>query len=181
MIADMKISLYFESTMGLFLGKKAYQCAGEEANEKARNKRLNAVAKVMLKRVDTIDSTTRLKRKLLIGAEDFFEATKEKDISTKKLLYILLRFCGSLLGFEYNGRISAITHSLFYWQNKNQYITSNIIEGKDVMQEYKDKKYIFNIRKKIVKNLKAEGLTYYKIALIFNTTEYQVKKMINEI
>jgi DNA-binding CsgD family transcriptional regulator len=49
------------------------------------------------------------------------------------------------------------------------------------MQEYKDKKYIFNIRKKIVKNFKAEGLTYYKIALIFNTTEYQVKKIINEI
>ena len=181
MIADMKISLYFESTMGLFLGKKAYQCAGEEANEKARNKRLNAVAKVMLKRVDTIDSTTRLKRKLLIGAEDFFEATKGKDISTKNLLYVLLWFCGSLLGFESNGRVNAITHSLFYWQNKNQYITSNIIEGKDDMQEYKDKKYIFNIRKKIVKNLKAEGLTYYKIALIFNTTEYQVKKMINEI
>ena len=178
----MNISLYYEGVMGLFLGKKAHhKCAGEEANEKARNKRLNAVARIILKRVDKIDSTTRLKRKLLIGAEDFFEATKEKNISTKKLLYVLLWFCGSLLGFEYNGRVSAITHSLFYWQNKNQYITSNIIEGKDDMQEYKDKKYIFNIRKKIVKNLKAEGLTYYKIALIFNTTEYQVKKIINEI
>jgi len=167
--------------MGLFLGKRAYQCAGEEANEKARNKRLNSVAKLILKRVDAVDSTTRLKRKLLIGAEDFFEATKGRNISTKNLLYTLLWFCGSLLGFESNGRINAITHSIFYWQNKNQYITSNIIEGKDVMQEYKDKKYIFNIRKKIVKNLKAEGLTYYKIALIFNMTEYQVKKMINEI
>jgi len=28
--------------------------------------------------------------------------------------------------------------------------------------------------------LKEEGLTYYKIALIFNTTEYQVKKLIKE-
>ena len=178
----MNISLYYEGVMGLFLGKKAHhKCAGEEANEKARNKRLNAVARIILKRVDKIDSTTRLKRKLLMGAEDLFEATKKKNISTKKLLYVLLWFCGSLLGFEYNGRVSAITHSLFYWQNKNQYITSNIIEGKDDMQEYKDKKYIFNIRKKIVKNLKTEGLTYYKIALIFNTTEYQVKKMINEI
>ena len=177
----MNISLYYESVMGLFLGKRAHQCAGEEANEKARNKRLNAVAKLILKRVDAMDSTTRLKSKLLIGAEDFFEATKGRNISTKNLLYTLLWFCGSLLGFESNGRISAITHSLFYWQNKNQYITSNIIEGKDVMQEYNDKKYIFNIRKKIVKNLKAEGLTYYKIALIFNTTEYLVKKMINEI
>jgi hypothetical protein len=178
----MNISLYYEHVMGLFLGKKAHhQCAGEEANEKARNKRLNAVAKVILKRVDKIDSTTRLKRKLLIGAEEFFEATKEKDISTKKLLYVLLWFCGSLLGFEYNGRVSAITHSLFYWQSKNQNITSNIIVGKDVMQEYKDKKYIFDMRKKIVKNLKAEGLTYFKIAMIFNIKEYQVKKMINEI
>jgi len=167
--------------MGLFLGKKAYQCAGEETNEKARNKRLNSVAKLIIKRVDTIDSTIRLKRKLMVGAEKIFEATKGRDISTKKLLYTLIWFCGSLLGFESNGRINAITHSLFYWQNKNQYITSNIIEGKDDMQEYKDKKYVFNIRKKIVKDLKAEGLTYYKISLIFNTTEYQVRKIINDI
>lgn len=177
----MNISLYFERVMGLFLGKRAYGCACEETNEKVRNKRLNAVAKVILKRIDKIDSTTRLKRKLLLGAEDFFETTKGKDISTKNLLYALLWFCGSLLGFESNGRVNAITHSLFYWQNKNQYIMSNIIEGKDDMQECKDKKYIFNIRKKIVKNLKTEGLTYYKIALIFNTTEYQVKKMIKEV
>ena len=69
----MNISLYYEGVMGLFLGKKAHhKCAGEEANEKARNKRLNAVAKIILKRVDKIDSTTRLKRKLLMGAEDFF-------------------------------------------------------------------------------------------------------------
>jgi hypothetical protein len=167
--------------MGLFLGKKAYQSAGEESNEKARNKRLNAVAKVILNRVDKIDSTTRLKRKLLIGAENFFEATKGKNISTKNLLYTLLLLCGSLLGFESNGRINAITHSLFYWQNKNQYITSNIIEGRDDMQEHKDKKYIFDMKKKIVKNLKAEGLTYYKIAIILNTTEYQIKKIIKDI
>jgi hypothetical protein len=167
--------------MGLFLGKKAYGCAGEEGNERARNERLNKVAKVILKRVDKIDSTTRLKRKLLLGAEDFFEATKVKDISTKNLLYALLWFCGSLLGFESNGRVNAITHSLFYWQNKNQYIMSNIIEGKDDMQECKDKKYIFNKRKEIINKLKEEGFTYYKIAMIFYTTEYQIQKIIKEI
>ena len=178
----MKISLYYEGVMGLFLGKKAHhKCAGEEANEKARNKRLNAVAKIILKRVDKIDSTTRLKRKLLMGAEDFFEATKERNISTKKLLYVLLWFCGSLLGFEYNGRVSAITHSLFYWQNKNQYITSNIIDGKDDMQEYKDKKYIFDARKKIIEKLRKERFTCFKIAMIFNTTEYQIKKIMNTV
>jgi len=177
----MKISLYFEHVMSLFLGENAHQCAGEEANEKARNKRLNTVAKVMIKRVNTIDSDTRLKRKLLIGAEKFFEATKEKDISTKNLLYVLLWFCGSLLGFEYIGQTNAITHSLFYWQNKNQYITSDIIEGKDSMQEYEDKKNIFDARKKAIKNLKNEGFTYFKIAIIFNTTEYQIKKIINAV
>lgn len=177
----MNINLYFEHVMGLFLGKSAYQCAGEEANEKARNKRLNSAAKVILKRVDELDTTIRHKEKLLLGAEKFFEATKGKDTSTENLLYNLLWLCGGLLGFEFNGRINAVTHSLFYWQNKNQYITSNIIEGKDDSQEYEDKKYIFNTRKKIIKKLKEEGLTYYKIALIFNTTEYQIKKMIKGV
>jgi len=47
--SNMNISLYYEGVMGLFLGKKAHhQCAGEEANEKARNKRLNAVARAFL-------------------------------------------------------------------------------------------------------------------------------------
>ena len=175
------MSLYFEHVMSLFLGESAYQCAGEETNEKARNKRLNAVAKVIIKRINTIDSDTRIKRKLLIGAEKFLEATKGKDISTKNLLYSLLWFCGSLLGFEWNGRKNAITHSLVYWQNKNQYITSDIIEGKDGIQEYKDKKYIFDARKKAIEKLKKEGFTYFKIAIIFNTTEYQIKKIMNTV
>ena len=181
MIINMNVGLYFEHVMGLFLGKNAYQCAGEEANEKARNERLNNVAKVILKRIDKLDTTTRHKEKLLLGAEKFFESTKGKNISTKKLLYNLLWLCGGILGFEFNGRINAITHSLFYWQNKNQYITSTIMEGKDDSQEHEDKKYIFNTRKKIIKKLKEEGLTYYKIALIFNTTEYQIKKIIKEL
>ncbi|MBU4361937.1 hypothetical protein KJ813_04665 [bacterium] len=177
----MNTGLYFEHVMGLFLGEKAYGCAGEETNEKARNERLNNVAKVILKRIDKLDTTTRHKEKLLLGAEKFFEATKGKDISTKNLLYNLLWLCGGLLGFEFNGRINAITHSLFYWQNKNQYITSNIIEGNDDSQEYEDKKYIFNTRKKIINKLKEEGFTYFKIAIIFNTTEYQIKKIIKEL
>ena len=177
----MNADLYFERVMGLFLGKSAYQCAGEEANEKARNERLNNVAKVILKRINELDTTTRHKEKLLLGAEKFFEATKGKDISIKNLLYNLLWLCGGLLGFEFNGRIKEITHSLFYWQNKNQYTTSNIIEGNNGSQEYEDKKYIFNTRKKIINKLKEEGFTYFKIAIIFNTTEYQIKKIIKEL
>ena len=179
-IIKMNISLYYEHVMGLFLGEKAYQCAGEEGNEKARNERLNKVAKVMLKRIDKIDTTNGHKEKLLFGAEKFFKATKGKDISAKNLLYNLLWLCGGLLGFESNGRINAITHTLVYWQDKNQQMTSNILKGNDDSQEYEDKKYIFNTRIKIIKKLKEEGLTYYKIALIFNTTEYQIKKIIKE-
>ena len=177
----MNTGLYFEHVMGLFLGKKAHGCAGEEANEKARNERLNSVAKVILKRIDKLDTTTRHKEKLLFGAEKFFNATKERNISTKDLLYNLLWLCGGLLGFEFNGRINAITHSLVYWQNNDQYMTSNILEGNDDSQEYEDKKYIFNKRKEIINKLKEEGFTYYKIAIIFDTTEYQIQKIIKEI
>jgi len=136
----MNTALYFEYVMGLFLGKNAHQCAGEETNKNARNKRLNNVAKVILKRIDKLDTTTRHKKKLLLGAEKFFEATKGRNISTTNLLYNLLWLCGGLLGFESNGRMNAITHSLVYWQNKDQYMTSNILEGNDDSKEYEDKK-----------------------------------------
>ena len=158
----MNISLYFERVMGLFLGEKAYGCAGEEGNERARNERLNSVAKVILKRIDKLDTTTRHKEKLLFGAEKFFEATKGGNISPKNLLYNLLWLCGVLLGFEFNGRMKAITHSLLYWQNKEQYMTSNILKVTGDSQEYEDKKYIFKTRIKIIKKLKEEGLTCYK-------------------
>lgn len=78
------ISLFYEGTMCLFLGNKAYQCAGEEPNKKARNERLHKVAKVICKRIADIDSSPTNKKRLLLNALDFLDDTKNKK---NKLTY----------------------------------------------------------------------------------------------
>ena len=45
------------------------------------------------------------------------------------------------------------------------------------MQDYYDKKDAVSARIKLAEQLKKEGLTDFKIALVLNTTEYQIKKM----
>ena len=45
------------------------------------------------------------------------------------------------------------------------------------MQDYYDKKNAIAVRRSVVQNLKLQGLDDYKIALVLNITEYQVKKL----
>ena len=45
------------------------------------------------------------------------------------------------------------------------------------MQDYYDQKDMVSTRKRIVKQLKEDGLSDFKIALILNTSEYQIKKL----
>jgi len=169
--------------MCLFLGNEACQCAGEEPNKKARNERLHDVAKVIFKRIESIDTTTKHKKQLLSIAESFLDDTKNKDISTDVLLYDMLRLCGLLLGFKYSGRTTAIIHSLFFWQNSDQYMTERIMEGEDDFKEKEsdDDAYIISKKYNFIKQLNKEGFTPFKIAMIFNTSENQIKKIIKNI
>ena len=45
------------------------------------------------------------------------------------------------------------------------------------MQDFYDRKDAVSTRKSLIEQLKEEGFTDFKISLIMNTTEYQVKKI----
>jgi len=45
------------------------------------------------------------------------------------------------------------------------------------MQDYYDKKNTISTRKDIVNKLIKDGLSHFKIALVLNTTECQIKKL----
>ena len=49
------------------------------------------------------------------------------------------------------------------------------------MQDYNDKMSSVSVRKKLVRQLKDEGLNDFQISLVLNTSEYQVKKLRYEL
>lgn len=171
----MDREMSFELTIRLFLGEKAYHIADQEGNEKYRKEWLQKVGKVIIKRVDQLDTTTRHQRVLAAEAGRFFNAVKSRALSPWGLIYILLRLCGRLLGFDFVR--GSILHTPTYYQTNHQYYTTHVLEGGDPMQDYYDRKDAISVRQKLAGQLKNEGLTDFKIALVLNTTEYQVKKL----
>lgn len=167
--------MWFELTVRLFLGDKAYQIAGQEGNEKYRKEWLQKVAKVIMKWIDELDTTTGHQKVLAAEAENFFNAVKSRTLAPWSLIYILLRLCGRLLGFDFIR--GSILHTPTYHQTNDQYYTTHILEGGDPMQDYYDRKDTISVRRRLVEQLKDEGFTDFKIALVLNTTEYQVKKL----
>lgn len=167
--------LFFERTMSLFFGDKAYNIASEESSIRYRKEWLGRAAKRIIKRVNELDTTTRHKQLLMVESEKFLAATKSRKPDPWNLVYRLLRLCGRLLGFDfYRG---SIVHTPVYHQTAGQHFTSIILAGGDAMQDYYDRKDAISIRKKVIENLKKEGFDHFKIALILNTTEYEVKKL----
>jgi hypothetical protein len=171
--------MVFELTVRLFLGEKAHQCAGEESSIKSKCEWLQKVAKKIMKRIDELDTTTRHKQMLASEAEQFLKKVQSSKASPWEAVYVLLRLCGRLLGFDYLR--GSIVHTPIYYQSYSQYYTSHILQGGDVMQDYYDQKDIVTTRKYIVKQLKEDGLSDFKIALVLNTSEYQIKKLRKEL
>lgn len=171
--------MVFELTIRLFLGDKAYHCADAESSIKSKSEWLQKVARRIIRRIDELDTTTRHKQRLASEAERLFEKVHSSKVLDWDVVYILLRLCGRLLGFDYLK--GSIVHTPVYYQRHLQYYTSNILQGGDVMQDYYDQKDMVSTRKQIIKQLKEDGLSDFKIALVLNTSEYQIKKLRKEL
>lgn len=165
----------FELTMRLFMGDKAYHIAGQESHDKYRREWLLKAAKIIIRRVDALESTTRHQQMLMNEAEQLIQSLKGVKVTPWSIVYRLFCLCGRLWGFDFVR--GSILHTPIYYQNPEQYYTSEILSGGDTLQDYYDKKDALSTRKRIAEQLKKEGLTDFKIALVLNTTEYQIKKM----
>lgn len=172
----MNDEMSFEIMLRQFLGEKAKYTAGQIHNPSLRKKHLLQVMKVILKKVDGIDTSTHHKQMLMDNVENLISEVKSlKDEVSWGLVLKLLSFSSYLLGFDYLR--GGVYYNIFYHRDKDQYYTTKIFAGGDVMQDYYDKKDVVSARRKILTNLKNEGYDDFKSALIMNLTEYQVKKL----
>ena len=172
---SLNYGMQFELTMQTFLGDKAYHIADQAydlASRKAWYKK--ALKKIVLK-VHEIETSTKHKEQLARLSQQLLQCLENKKFSEAEFSLYLLRLTGLLLGMSLARGVNIATP--MYYQTPNQHFTEVIINGGDALQNYYDEKNSVAVRRKVVKQLKEEGLSDFDISLVFNTSEYQIKKL----
>jgi DNA-binding CsgD family transcriptional regulator len=170
---DPEYEMLFETTMRSFLGEKAYQIAGQVYNEKYRKEWYRKALRKIIKRVQEIDTSTKHKESIAYCSERALKVLSQKHFNETKLSLYLLCLIGSLLGFLGMGR-TPVYLKTFY--------TEAMSQGTDVIQLMQNyNKNSISIRKRIINQLRKEGLNDFQISLVLNTSEYQVKKLRREL
>ena len=171
----MDTAMEFEITMRLLFGERAYHIADEHGSTKGRRAWLTKALRRLTREVDALETTSRHKQMLMGELEAISALVKKGSDPSWSLVYRFLRFASRLLGFDYVR--GAKCHTLAYWQSPPQRLNSVVFEGGDILQDYFDKKNALAIRMSVIHHLKSQGLDDYKIGLVLNITEYQVRKL----
>ena len=171
----MSRHMEFELTFRLLFGDRAKYIEGQGLNPKSRASWLRKSIDKIEHEVVALDTTERHKQMLLGEVEAAREAVVAKADSGWPLVYSLLRLVTRLLGYDFVRGAKCQTAT--YWQSVGQNLNSVVFQGGDIMQDYYDKKNAIAVRRQVVGHLKAQGHSDYRIALILNTSEYEVKKL----
>jgi hypothetical protein len=171
----MRRHMEFELTFRLLFGDKAKYIEGQELNQKSRASWLRKSIDRIEREVIALDTTERHKQMLLGEVEAARDSLGPKADSGWPLVYSLLRLVARLLGYDFVR--GAKCHTATYWQSVGQNLNSVVFQGGDIMQDYYDKRNAIAVRRHVVAHLKSQGLSDYRIALVLNTTEYEVKKL----
>lgn len=171
----MDTAMEFELTMRLLFGEKAYHIADFEANPSGRREWLQKSIRKLTRVVNDLDTTHRHKQRLMADLDTISKLLKGIKEPSWDLVYRFLRLVSRLLGYDYVR--GAKCHSLLYWQSPEQHLTSHVLSGGDIMQNYYDRKDAISVRRAVVEDLKSKGLDDFKISLVLNTTEYEVKQL----
>lgn len=173
----MDTAMEFEITMRLLFGEKAYHIADEHGSAKGRRKWMTKALRLFTREVDALDTTSRHKQMLMGELEAISALVKSESEPSWSLTYRFLRLASRLLGFDYDR--GAKCRTLAYWQSPPQRLNSVVFEGGDVMQDYYDKKNAIGIRRTVIRDLKSNGFDNYKIGLVLNITEYEVRRLLS--
>lgn len=162
-------SLNFEDSVRQFLGESAFHAADFFGNNVEMKRLARKCIKIARKKIDLIDTTVDHKEKLMNCVEELDALLKNRKYCVDKdFLVVILRIIGRFLGYDSISGISR--YSILYWQTYHDYEMTG-----------KNNENIITIRKQLYKDLRESNMSDEKIALIFNTTEYQIKKLKHNI
>ncbi|MBB5189118.1 hypothetical protein HNQ57_003418 [Zhongshania antarctica] len=176
---DEGFELLFEYTIRAFLGDKASHIAGQAHTEKHRKDWCRKVLTQIIRRVQDIDTSTKHREQMIIWSERALNQLKGRNFNEPAFALCLLRLVAVMLGLVGIRPYNIATP--VYFQTQPQYYTEIIMEGGDPLQDYYDKKSSIEIKKKLVTQLNDEGYTDFEISMVFNTSEYEIKKLRKEL
>ncbi len=162
--------------MTQILGQQAYQSAGQFANPATRNDWFRKTFKLMLKEIDEIDTTSRQKQMLMRDLQAAIDSLSDSRDPSWDMMFSLVSACARFLGHDYSG---SRVNTPSYWQSPDQRFTQAIFEQAEHELDH-TKQDAVTIRARICRELRANGTDTFTIALVLNTSEYQVKKLIRE-
>ena len=134
--------------------------------------------KIVLK-VHEIETSTKHKEQLTPLSQQLLECVGDKKFSEPILYIYLLWLIGALFGTTFAQGANIATP--MYYLTPSQHITEVISNGGDALQDYYDQKNSVAVRRKVIKQLKEEGLSDFDISLVLYTREYQIKKLSKEL
>lgn len=166
--------MLFENTLRRFFGDKARGFEGWANNKQERKKEFLKIVKLLIGIIDKIEAPTRQKKILMFQLEKLEECIKKQN-EDNFIVLILLNFIGIIFGYTSGKRY----YDLCYFQSENQYYSEKVSIEND-LESYleKDRKDIISIREDIIIDLKSRGYDSFKISVIFNISEYEVKKIL---
>lgn len=179
-MVNENFEMLFEITIRLFLGDKAFHIADQAHSATERKHWYRKVLKSIIQDIQLIDTNTRQKKQLASSSEAALRILNERKFNEATFTLYLFRLIAALLGLTGVRPYRIVT--LAYFQTPDQNLTEHIVEGRQAHREtYIDEKNSVSIRKRIVSQLKGEGLSDYQVSLVLNISEYQVKKLRKEL
>ncbi|MCB1782177.1 MAG: hypothetical protein KDJ34_19225, partial [Candidatus Competibacteraceae bacterium] len=178
-VVDPGYEMLFETTIRSFIGEKAFHIAGQVHSERSRKDWYRKAIKKAIQRIAEIETSTKHKEELSYWSERALGALNERPYNETVFTLCLLRLVATLVGYfgvkPYNIATPA------YFQTPSQHYTEIIANQGDVMQDYCDKKGSLATRRRLILQLKEEGMTDFEISLVFGVSEYEVKKLRKEL
>lgn len=173
-------SLFFELLIRQFFGDRANQSAGAITNLISLKRWLRKVAKQIQKRINELEVVDmRLKEVLIDRVVSLDKRLREaNDISDLwAIIFNTMFIISYLLGYDWvDGKIYRTPQ---YYQTLPQAFMNRVNhKRKRVIDVVDEKKNAISVRRKLALELKTAGYDNFTIALILNTSEYEIMRLL---
>ena len=165
--------MLYEITVRRFLGSKGDRI--ESTEKQSRSAWLKKCLKIVIRRIDELDTQVPHKEALMRAAQGSYEEISSQPNPSWNLVYYLLQLIAALLGhIDLRGKPST---TLAYFQTYTQFYDVVYRRPNSAYRTTEDRENALSLRRKLMAQLEADGHNDFMIALVMHTSEYEVKKL----
>jgi len=163
----------FEHCMRHVFGGKAYHIAGSSINPTSRSSWISKLIKQLLTLTKELDVEDSHKQHIEYSLGNILKSDFKKETVHIGIVFELFELVIRLFGYDGGRR----KYEVLFWETKAGHIDA---ENKNGHSDKLQNQFFSATEKRgeLIDRLKNEGYRDFEISLIFNTSEYQIKKAI---